>query len=72
MIVIFIHGLVLATCFVVEFHPLFHVLDIDMKLDILYLAKSNDIYFRKIKIYNKYIIIYTIKGMHFKEAFIVD
>lgn len=68
MTVICIHWFVLATYFVVEFHPLFHGVYVDMKLDILYPSKSDYTYFRKITNYNKYIAIYIIKYMYFKDV----
>ena len=65
-IVISIHYFVPETYFVVEFHPLFHVVYTDRNICL----KSNHIYFRRITIYNKHIIIHIIKHMHFKEVFL--
>lgn len=58
-----------ASHFVMEFCPLFHVLFIDMKLDILYPPKVITFIF-KIILYNNYRTIYTIKYMYFKEVFL--
>lgn len=69
MIVIFIRWFVLATHSVVEFCPLCHVLCVDMNLDLLDPSKNNCIYFRKIKIGNKYIILCTSKYKPFKVSF---